>query len=94
MRRTDPWLRLGFDAWFLGLEASLVVAARAVKLASGGVAAQAEMNRMVTEKVSAALALQMTALTGGLGTTARGAASKTLRHYRTRVRANMRRLTR
>jgi hypothetical protein len=47
---------------------------------------------MVSEKIEAGLALQALALTGGLGLTADGAATKMLAHYRRKVRANRRRL--
>ena len=94
MTRKAAWLTIGFDAWALGLEASFVVGARAIKLMAGGPAAQAEAHRMISEKMAAGLALQAKALTGSLGMTAPSAASKTLRHYRARVRANRRRLAR
>jgi hypothetical protein len=64
-----------------------------MKIASGGAAADAEARRMVGEKVDAAVALQTLALTGALGFTAPHIAGKTLAHYRRRVRANRRRLT-
>jgi hypothetical protein len=92
-RRVDPWLRIGLDAWSLGLEASTVIALRALKIAAGGPAAALETQRMVDEKIEAALALQTKALTGGLGATASSAAAKTLTHYRRKVRANRRRLS-
>jgi hypothetical protein len=94
MTRKATWLTLGFDAWALGLEAAFVVGARAAKLMAGGPAAQAETRRIVSEKMAVGLAVQTKALTGGLGTTAPSAASKTLRHYRAKVRANRRRLAR
>ena len=47
---------------------------------------------MVNEKIESGLALQALALTGGLGDTAHGVATKTLAHYRRKVRANRRRL--
>jgi hypothetical protein len=81
------------DAWALGLEASSVMGLRTLKLAAGGAAAQTEAALMVREKIEAAMALQARALTGGLGPTARGAATKTLAHYRRKVRANRRRLS-
>ena len=81
-----------FDTWLLGLEASAVVASRAMQLASGGGVAERETRRMVTEKIEAALSLQTLALTGGLGTTPQSAARKSLAHYRRRVHANRRRL--
>jgi hypothetical protein len=36
-------------------------------MAAGGVAAEAEVHRMVSEKIEAGLALQALVLTGGLG---------------------------
>jgi hypothetical protein len=88
----NPWLRTGFDAWWLGFEASSVIALRTMKMISGGDAALVEARQMVSEKIEAGLALQTMALTGALGITAHGAAAKTLVHYRRKVRANRRRL--
>ena len=92
-RGANPWPRIGMDAWTLSLEASSVIGLRTLKIAAGGPAADAEARKMVSEKVDAALALQMTAMTGGLGFTAPSAAAKTLTHYRRKVRANRRRLS-
>jgi len=92
-RPANPWLRIGMDAWSLGLEASSVIGLRTLKIAAGGPAAEAEAQRMVSEKVDAAMALQIKAMTGGLGFTPPGAAAKTLAHYRRKVRANRRRLS-
>jgi hypothetical protein len=91
--RKNPWLRTGFDAWLLGVEASSVITLRALKIAAGGAAAAVETRRMVSEKIEAGLALQALAMTGQLGLTAHSAATKTLAHYRRKVRANRRRLT-
>ncbi len=91
-RSRNPWLKLGWDAWALGLEASTVMGLRTMKIAQGGAAAEAEARRMVSEKVEAAAALQALALTGALGVTAPRIADKTLAHYRRKVRANRRRL--
>ena len=88
----NPWLRAGFDAWFLGAEASHVIVLRMLKIAAGGVAAEAETRRMFSEKIEAGLDLQTMALTGGLGVTGEEAVTKTLAHYRSKVRANRRRL--
>lgn len=88
----NPWLRIGWDAWMLGAEAANVIGLRTLKLAAGGAAGEAEARRMVAEKIEAAQALQVMALTGVLGTTAPGVAAKTLKHYRRKVRANRRRL--
>ncbi len=88
----NPWLRAGFAAWSLGIEASTVIALRTMKIAGGGAAAEQEIQRMVSEKVQAGIDLQTKALTGGLGFTPESAANKTLSHYRRKVRANRRRL--
>ena len=92
-RSRNPWLRLGWDAWALSLEASTVMGLRTMKIAAGGPAADAEAKRMVSEKVEAAAALQTLAVTGALGFTAPQVAGKTLAHYRRKVRANRRRLS-
>ncbi len=91
-RSYTPWLRLGWDAYAMGLEAAGVVGLRTLKIAAGGAAGQAEAQLMVEEKVQAALSLQTMAATGGLGSSPHGAARKALVHYRRRVRANLRRL--
>jgi hypothetical protein len=64
------------------------------EIAIGGPAAEAETRRMVSEKIDAGLTLQALALTGGLGLTTSSTATKTLAHYRRKVRANRRRLER
>jgi hypothetical protein len=91
--RVNPWLGIGWDAWRLGLEASTVIGLRTLKIAQGGPAGQAEAERMVSEKLKAGLALQTLALTGGLGATPASASARTLAHYRRRVNANRRRLS-
>jgi hypothetical protein len=48
---------------------------------------------MVSEKVEAALDLQLRALTGGLGVTPASPSARTLAHYRRKPRANRRRLS-
>jgi hypothetical protein len=48
---------LGFKAWSLGLEASSVIALRTLKRATGGVAADVEARRMVSEKIEAGFAI-------------------------------------
>jgi hypothetical protein len=90
----NPWPRLMFDTWRLGVEAGGVMVLRTLTLASGGASAQREAGRMVTEKAKAAVELQQLALRGALSFTAPGAARKILAHYRPKVRANRRRLTR
>jgi len=50
----NPWPKLMFDAFDLGLSANAVIALRLAKLARGGAAAQSESKRMVAEKITAA----------------------------------------
>lgn len=88
----NTWMRLGLNAWALGLESSAVIGLRTLKIAAGGAEAEAETRRMVSEKIDSVLALQMLALTGGLGATPHRAAARTVAHYRRKVRANRRRL--
>jgi hypothetical protein len=91
--RHNPWVGIGLDAWRLGLEASTVISLRTLKIAAGGAGGLAEVERMVSEKIDAGLVLQTMALTGGLGATPDVAAGRTLTHYRRKVAANRRRLT-
>lgn len=92
--RRNPWIGIGLDAWTLGLEASTVMGLRALKIAQGGAAGRAEAKRMVEEKLEAAVALQVRALSGHLGASPASASARTLAHYRRSVGANRRRLTR
>ena len=94
MRGRNPWLGLGVDAWALSFEASTVIGLRMMKLAAGGAAAQTEASLMLSEKIEAGMALGVQAMTGGLGATPQLAAARTLKHYRRKVRANRRRLSR
>lgn len=93
-RRRNPWMRLGWDAWMLGAEAATVMGLRTLKIAAGGAQGEREIRRMVEEKVEAAHAVQVMALTGALGVTAPGAVDRTLKYYRRKVRTNRRRLAR
>ena len=92
-RRGNSWLKAGMDVMALSVEASQVIGLRTLKIAAGGPAADAEAARMVDEKVDAAWALQAMAFSGALGWTAPQITSKTIAHYRRRVRANRRRLS-
>jgi hypothetical protein len=81
------WFVCAIDMTLLTLEAQRVVALRMAALASGGAKAQAEAQQMVTEKIVAAMRTwPMIWL--------RGSPTKVLGHYRSRVRANERRLSR
>jgi len=65
---------------------------RTIKMAAGGPAGAAEAERMVSEKIDAAFALQKRAMTGDLGATPVGVSARTLAHYQRKVSANRRRL--
>jgi hypothetical protein len=79
------WWKLGLDATYLAMESQQVIGMRLAKLALGGSAAQAEAERMVSEKIMAANEAALLLATGG--STARVVAG-----YRRKVRANARRL--
>ena len=83
---------LSLDAMRLGMEAQSVIALRMLKVAAGGAAADVEMRRMIAEKVGAAAELQTKAaialMSGGSLTP-----QATISHYRRKVRANRRRLS-
>ncbi len=68
-------------------EAQVVMTLRMMRLAGGGAVAQTEATRMVAEK---GMALMEAATTVAMG----GSAEKVVRGYRSRVRANKRRLIR
>lgn len=93
-RRGNPWFGILVDTWSLGVEASAVMGLRVMKITQGGASGQAEAERMISEKVEAALDLQARTLTGGLGVTPASATARTLAHYRRKVKANRRRLSR
>jgi hypothetical protein len=91
-RSATPWFMVGLDAFALGMEAAAVIAQRSLILAEGGARAQAEAVRMVAEKAEAATALAMRAALGDLGQHPSTISANAVRHYRTKVRANRRRL--
>jgi len=88
------WLTAGFDMWQLGAEAGTVMALRMARIAAGGPAGAAEARLMVSEKVRAAMELQTRLMTGGLGHTPLLGTQRTLKHYRGKVAANSKRLSR
>jgi hypothetical protein len=91
----NPWLSLGLKAWQIGLEAQSVIALPMMRIAAGGTRAQAEANRMVTEKILAAGEAQAAAAAAAIrGQKNHVVAGKALNVYRKRIRANKRRLSR
>jgi hypothetical protein len=84
-----PWL----DAMRFGFEVQSVIALRLIKIAAGGAGSNAEVARMVTEKVKALADAQ----TAGAGAVAQGknikvATKRAMTPIKRRVRANHRRL--
>lgn len=82
------------DAWALAAESSMVIAMRMGALAFGGPAALKEAERMVSEKVTANMALGFDLMTGKLGTSPEQIVSGSIAHYSRRVRRNRERLAR
>ena len=94
-RELNPWVVLTMRAFQLSWEAQSVIALRMLRLASGDVRGQAELNRMVVEKITAAAEAQVAAAAAIMnGHKDHVVAGKALSVYKKRVRANRRRLTR
>lgn len=88
------WMEIAAATAALGIESAAVISLRTVGAAFGGSQATDEAWRMWSEKVVALAELQTRLLTGSLGATPAGAAKATLKHYRRKVAANRRRLSR
>jgi len=87
------WLKLGVDAWSLGLQAAHVMGLRTAKIAGGGPAAGFEAWLMLSEKWQAAAELQADMLVRGPGATPVIATRRALSHYQRKVAANDKRLS-
>ncbi|MDB5450594.1 MAG: hypothetical protein JWQ52_1722 [Phenylobacterium sp.] len=90
--RGSPWLRLGVDSLWLGVESQRVMMLRMMKLAAGGPAAAAEAQLMVAEKMRAAAEMQAQVVTSVMTGKGHLAPSRAVASYRRKVRANGRRL--
>ena len=86
------WFDASVEAWKLGMDASAVIGLRAVRLAQGGPGADAELGRMMAEKMQAAFELQAAMLGGRLGTSPVAGTRKVIRHLSRKVKANRKRL--
>jgi len=90
----NPWIVLTMRAFQLGWEAQNVIALRMLRLASGDVRGQAQLNRMVVEKIAALAEAQVAATAAMMnGHKDHVIAGKALTVYKKRVRANRRRLS-
>ena len=83
----NTWFALSAHTAQLCIETQHVIGLRLMKIAAGGAPAQAEVTRMVNEKISA---FAEAAATFAMG----GSPEKIVRRYRTHVKANVRRLSR
>lgn len=87
-----PRFRLAPSATRLTVEAQTLVGLRLLRIATGSVAALAEIGRIVPEKVNALLEAQRIALLSVRRGPAAWAPGKLVRMYRRRGKANRRRL--
>jgi len=90
----DGWFRYATDVWRLGLESQSVVALRLAKLARADAAALRETQLMISEKLLAAIEVQGQTASAVLSGRGQDAPATALAHYRRKVRANRRRLSR
>lgn len=90
----NPW-KTWFDSMLFAGEAQAVIALRMMRLAGGGALANAEAQRMVTEKLAAVAAAQAAAgLALATGQSPKVAMRRAMTPIRKRMRANRRRLGR
>lgn len=91
--QTADWMSLAGQGWKLWGEAASVIWLRSLRLAGGGASARSEAVRMVSEKVASQVELGMAMMANPMQG-AKAATRTSLRHYRSRVRSNRRRLSR
>jgi hypothetical protein len=91
MKVWNDWFELSVQATQLAWEAQNVIALRLMRMAAGGHPGHSEAQRMVTEKIAAAVEAQAAAFGGSDG---HEVTKKVMGVYKKRVRGNVRRLTR
>ncbi|EIZ78233.1 hypothetical protein WSK_3208 [Novosphingobium sp. Rr 2-17] len=89
---TADWMKLAHDGYALWAESMMVVGMRTTDMMTGKGSADENL-LMVTEKMQASAELAVMLATGAL-TSPQQNAHKAVRHYRKRVRANRKRLSR
>ncbi|WP_309643571.1 hypothetical protein [Phenylobacterium sp.] len=94
MKRNTSWLSLSLSTWQMTMEAQQVIGLRMAKLAFGGEAAAAETALMFSEKAASALTLQSDMAMALMSGTGHLTPARAVTHYRRKIRANRRRLTR
>ena len=91
--RWNAWFALSSQAARVCWEAQAVMLLRGLRMAQGGAKAEAEAQRMITEKVAALAEAQVAATVATLkGSKRHRVAKKALSVYARRVRRNRRRL--
>ena len=91
---TKSWPELAIEGWVLGAEMSAVIWLRTLRMMTGGRLATREAERMVSEKIAAAMSVGPAIMAGGFGQSVEDATGRAIAHYRRPVRANRRRLSR
>ena len=96
MTKSAPktWTELAVESWMLGAEMGMVIWLRSIRMMSGGKPAEREAERMVSEKLAAAMTLWPALMAGGFDQSAEETTARALAHYGKPVRANRRRLSR
>jgi len=94
LERWNAWFALSSQAARVCWEAQAVMLLRGLRMAQGGAKAEAEAQRMITEKVAALSEAQVAATVAILkGSKRHRVAKKALSVYARRVRRNRRRLS-
>jgi len=86
------WLRIGVDAWALGLQAAHVVGLRTARIAAGGPAAGLETWLMLSEKWHTATKIQADLMARGPDANPLTTTRRALATVKRKVAANDRRL--
>jgi hypothetical protein len=87
-----PWTSMAMQTALLALESQQVIAMRLTKFAFGGPGVQREAELMVSEKMESLAETSQMMILAALGGKKDLGAGKVVRHYRKKVRANVRRL--
>jgi thiamine pyrophosphokinase len=86
------WTNMVMQSTKLAIESNQVIAMRLTKMAMGGPDVQREAELMVSEKMAALAESSQILMMGALGGRHDMGAGKVMQHYRSKVRANRRRL--
>lgn len=88
------WATMAMESAMLAIESQQVIALRLTKMAFGGPDVQQEAELMVSEKLSAMVDSSQMLLNAAMVGQADFGAGKIIKHYRSAVRANRKRLSR